>query len=239
MNKLWKAAPALVLFGAIAMAAAPTGCVQAEAPFFIEGARVQDCDGFSPDSATLLGGVMDVRYSCGYSVNLVLGNQLVRRGDAAKSLPETSRITIKSFDVEILGADGAALDTGTGAGAFTIPATGFIDPGTGTEPGYGVSGTLLIDGATAQYLAGQGGGLVIASVVAHGRTLGGDDISTAPWEFPIDVCDGCLCSEPSDDTCVGSDNTPEGECYIPQDQRFDCRFIGADCSTPGLCGVLQ
>jgi hypothetical protein len=236
MKHLWKGAPALVLLAAIA---APTGngCVQAESPFFIRSAKVLSCETTTADSDDLAAGVMDVRYSCNYTAFLELGNQLVRRGDPDKLQTETSRISVTSFDVEVLGVDGAQLS------AFSLPATGFVDPGNGTEPGYGLSGTTLVDGkgalgARAQLQANQGG-FITARLVAYGRTLGGDGVKTRPFDFPINVCDGCLCSVPADDDCVMAADTPKAACFIPQDAPFDCRFIGADCSTAGTCGVLQ
>jgi hypothetical protein len=239
MKNIWKGAIALMLFG-ITTALTSAGCVQAEAPFFIHSAKAIACDEVTVDSAELPYGVMDVRYSCNYSAILRLGNQLVRRGDETKLQIETSRISVTAFDVEILDAGGQQIDNGGAAAAFTYPTTGFIDPSNQSQPGYGLAGALLVDGATAQTLAGQGGGSIIARIVAHGRTLGGDDITSRPFDFPIQVCVGCLCRTPSDDTCVNSIGQPMGTCFIPQDQPFDCRFLGGhECTEEATCGVFE
>jgi hypothetical protein len=239
MKHLWKGASALVLLGAVVLMIQP-GCVQAESPFFIEGVRAQSCDPVNVESTKVSFGTMDVAYQCGYWAHIVVGNQLVRRGDENKLQTETSRIEVFAFDVEVLDAAGDPLSTGGTTGAFTIPAAGFVDPANGTEPGYGIMTTLLVDGATAQFLYDQGGNqFIVARVTAHGRTLGGDEQTSAPFDFPISVCRGCLCFEPSDDSCSNATASPKEQCAIKQDQEFDCRFIGFSCSTEAKCGVPQ
>jgi hypothetical protein len=238
MKNIWKGAFALALFGAYVALTGP-GCVQAEAPFFIVGAKTLSCDEINVDAPDVAQGIMDVRYSCSYSAILKLGNQLVRRGDDTKLQLETSRISVTAFDIEIMDAGGEPINNASGPAAFTFPTTGFVDPANTSQPGYGLAGALLVDGATAQSLAGQGGATIIVRVVARGRTLGGDDITSRPFDFPIQVCDGCLCAQPSDDSCVNSVGTPMGTCYIPQDRPFDCRFLGGhECSEPATCGVF-
>lgn len=239
MKHLWKGAIPLVLVGAVAAPIGP-GCVQAEAPFFIRSAKALSCDEITVDSADLGRGRMDVRYACSYSAVLELGNQLVKRGDETKLQIETSRISVTAFDVEILDAGGSAITNSTGAAAaFTFASTGFIDPSSSGNPGYGLASALLVDGATAQTLAAQGGGTIIARITAHGRTLGGNDLTSRPFDFPIDVCVGCLCAQPADDTCVGSMSAPKEQCFLPQDVPFDCRLLGGhDCTESATCGVF-
>lgn len=232
MKKLWKGAAALVLFG-VACAPLASGCVDAEAPFFIRNVKYQGCGSVTVDTDILAAGTMDIRYSCNYLAVLELDNQLVARGDPAKLQIETSRISVESVDVEVLQADGE-----TTLNAFTYPTTGFIDPANGTNPGRGLAGALLIDGGTASLIAQQGGGLYIARIVAHGRTLGGSDLQTRPFDFPINVCDGCLCYQPANDDCADSESSPAEQCFFPQDSGFDCRWIGHSCDEPATCGVF-
>lgn len=233
MKNLWKGALALALFG-VASAPMTSGCAQPEGMLYIKNVKAQRCEDISVDSPFLGSGRMDIRYSCNYIAILELNNQLVRRGDETKLQIETSRISVTGVDVQILSADGAVV------GQFTYPMSGFVDPATGTNPGRGLASALLIDGGTAAAVGAQigpgGSGLYIANVVARGRTLGGLDIESRPFEFPIEICDGCLCYEPSDDTCVGSTGAPDDDCFFPQDFGFDCRWIGQSCSAPATCG---
>lgn len=230
MKNLWKGAVALVLWGVL-VAASAAGCVVNESSLFVESVVEQSCDTVTVDSPQVLTGTLDTRYGCSYSQKLVIGNQLVKRGDDNKLQTETSRVEIKSADVQILGPDGAVL------GQFSVPATGFVNPASNTTPGLGLTEILMIDGATGKLLNDQGIQLVTSRVIVRGRTLGGLDIKTAPFDFPIKVCNGCLCKVPNDDTCVGSDGTPTEKCWIRQDQPFDCRVAPIDCNTPGICGV--
>lgn len=233
MKNLWKGAAALVLLGAACMPLA-SGCVEAEAPFFIRSVKFQGCEDITVDSSNLFSGTMDVAYSCEYFAVLEMGNQLVRRGDETKLQVETSRIGVASVDVEILQSDAETV-----VHAFTYPTTGFIDPSTGGSPGRGLAGALLVDGAAAGIIAQQGGGLYVARIVVHGRTLGGEDIQTRPFDFPLEICIGCLCYEPANDTCIGADSAPSEQCFFPQDAGFDCRWLnGHTCSEPAVCGVF-
>jgi hypothetical protein len=235
MKNLWKGAAALVMFGVACLPMASSGCVDAEASFFIRGVKFQGCEALSADGPDVAVGTMDIRYSCNYFAVLELGNQLVRRGDETKLQIETSRINVERVDVEVLGADGE-----TGIGAFTYPTTGFVDPSSAGNPGRGLAGALLVDGGTSAKIAEVGGGLFIARIVAHGRTLGGDDISTRPFDFPLEICIGCLCFEPANDTCIESEGAPAEQCFFPQDVPFDCRWLsGHTCSEPATCGIFQ
>ena len=230
MKHLWKGGIPLVLLGAVAVPVGQ-GCIKAETPFFIRSTKTQGCDAVSVDGTDLGEGRMDARYACSYSAVLELGNQLVKRGDETKLQVETSRISVTSFDV-------VTVDESTGAqiSAFTTPSTGFVDPSSGGEPGYGLAAALLVDRAGANALKAAGGGRIIAQITAHGRTLGGDDISSREFDFPINVCVGCLCSTPTDDTCVSSMSSPKEQCFFPQDSPFDCRFLGGhDCSEDLSC----
>jgi hypothetical protein len=131
-------------------------------------------------------------------------------------------------------------------GSFTTTAAGFIDPATNTLPGYGLTEVLLIDGATGQLLDKSPDLWPVTSrIIVHGRTLGGQDLQTAPWDFPIYGCNGCLCKEPADDTCVNPDAAPTDKCLIARDNPFDCRLLpkgpdglGHTCLDPAQCGVF-
>ena len=80
MNNRWKSAGALLIFAALMALYAPA-CVPNESSFFIKEAKELSCDEVSPESVSLFSGLMDVRYQCGYTAILELGNGLVRRGD--------------------------------------------------------------------------------------------------------------------------------------------------------------
>lgn len=196
MKNLWKGAVALVFLGLLVAMTGP-GCVANESSLFVRNVTARSCDTVSTDSPFIAQGTLDTRYSCDYSAWLVVGNQLVRRGDDNKLQTETSRVELKSVDVQVLDPDGVIV------GEFSTTISGFIDPATNTQAGYGLTSAMLVDGATGQYLDENKINLVTARVILHGRTLGGQDLETAPWDFPINVCNGCLCQKPADDSCIG------------------------------------
>lgn len=226
MKMLWKGACALVLSALGVLAAAP-GCVDAEAPFFIVSAMARSCDPITVDGPVLGRGVMDLRYSCEYSAILLLGNQLIRRGDDATLKIETSRISVTRFDVQLLDAAENPIQRADGSTAeFSYPSAGFVEPARASQPGEGLAVALLIDGATAQAIGsrllddtpGNEITTVIARVTGYGRTLGGDDMKTRPWDFPIDITYDslCVCSLESEST---------ESCLIPQDGSFHCSVM--------------
>ncbi len=217
MKHIWKGASALVLLGATVLALAP-GCVENEGSFFIISAKSPSCGSTTVDSDDLGSGTLDTVYGGGaYRATLLLGNQLVRRGNASKLQIETSRISLTGVDVEILvgGETFSRLD-GSPA-AFSDALVGFVDPARNNAPGFGLAQPLVIDGATIQALQAGAVSNVTARIVVRGRTLGGDDIKTRPWDFPIAVCAGCLCTCP--------DSEPTEECAVGQDVPFHCAFL--------------
>ncbi|MDI1450076.1 hypothetical protein [Polyangium sp. 6x1] len=224
------------------------GCAENRSSLFVRGALVFDSDTCEvtaeASAATLLRGTLDVAFTTEYSAALLVGNQLVRRGNAATLRTETSRVIFESADVHTFDAAGNEL------GAFTAPATGFVDPSTGTEPGFGFVNVVLVDSGSSAAALGAGGGSrtpveVIASVIARGRTLGGEEVATGEWAFPVDVCRGCLVVYPpeADDPltlerdCSVTADAPSGICRPGRDNVVDCRLCsGLDpvCDAPTL-----
>lgn len=191
----------------------------------------------SPSAGALFSGVLDAGLALEYRAKVLVGNQIVRRGDENTLRTETSRIQLNEADVTVLDASGASVTRTDGStAAFTIPISGFVDPGSGSEPGYGLADVLLIDAVTAQGLATQAqmAGLspVVASVVVRGETLGGNEIESAPWQFPITVCVGCTVVFPpaADDSAnpLPDCDSPSTEDFVAnctpgQDLPTDCR----------------
>jgi len=225
---------AFVTLGA-ALGIQASGCAYPGSMIFIDGVLSVDsaCGAVAaPSSGQTSYGVLDVAYnSSGYIAALLIGNQLVARGAPTQLKPETSRVQIYGGEIRLTdGANGTV-----GSGAYFDYFSTTVDPGSGSTPGYSGAYARLIDPATVQTLAGSLSGsgaveqLVVSEVTLFGITLGGDEVRSMPWTFPIYVCYGCLCKKPADDTCVNPENSPDPVCYIGQDTTFDCRHTGADC----------
>ena len=67
---------------------------------------------------------------------------------------------------------------------------------------------------------------LLVSVVALGRTLGGTEIESAPWKFPVGVCNGCTCPG-QNPVCEFPDDSLAPNCRAGIDGQ--CRFTETDC----------
>lgn len=243
--------------GALALGVAP-GCADNDSSLFIRQAQVPvagqqgaacTIDG-SPTSLFITKGVLDVAFSTQYTAFLLVGSQLVQRGDPTTMKSETSRIHLEGTEVRLEDASGTTI-----AGPFTVPGSGFIDPASGGTPSFGLMDSVLVDSRTGQALRSQltsqpRGTLrrLTAHVKAFGTTLGGVSVESGDFSFPIDACYGCLVSFPPEanlpgtqpqpnclaPTTAGSSNfvTP---CYMGQDTPIDCRLCHTYLGNVDLC----
>ncbi|HZO17069.1 MAG TPA: hypothetical protein VFB62_27520 [Polyangiaceae bacterium] len=163
-----------------------------------------------PSSTAIYSGRYDPAIGTnGYFGALLVGNQLIPRGDEEQLKPEANRVQFYEAEVELLSQSGDSMGA-----AFFQTISGFADPSRGTEPGYGVAGVTLIPPGTAAT------GTVVARIIVRGVTLGGEDVETAFWDFPILVAPmDCLEPASCDDELVV-------QCVPGQDTPPDCRLTG-------------
>jgi hypothetical protein len=228
---------ALLLVGGLVFG---SGCAENRSSLFVRGAMVVPTDTceVTADAAApmLFRGLLDVGLAAEHRGVLLVGNQLVRRGNNATLRTETSRIQLSSADVEVFDALGGSL------GAFSVPVSGFADPGSASEPGFGAAQVVMVDSAsaTAALAGGKGPVEVVASVILHGETLGGVAVDAGEWRYPIDICNGCSVFFPpgSDDPA----NFPIADCNILDDATFNCHSgidSATDCrSCPGVAACV-
>ncbi|MEO7328083.1 MAG: hypothetical protein ABI193_05870 [Minicystis sp.] len=227
----------------------------------LEGALfIRQCQAVPSDTCTvtadssqlaLSGGTLDVAFGHNYSCPLLVGNQLVARGDPNKVRVETSRIQITGADVRILDANGDPVAKADGSPQeFFTPTSGFADPGTSTSPGFGLADVVLLDVQTAakQLVAHPNGVILIAAVTLHGHTLGGNELTSGEWKFPIQVVPRTASCDLS--PCVNGDtDQPKPNCREGLDSSVDCR-LGCPCEAGttaclplgcvgGFCGVCS
>jgi len=221
----------LIALGAFGMVLGP-GCADNRSSIFVRGAMVipQDtCTVLADSNADMLfRGAYDLAFAAGgaseYTAALLVGNQLVRRGNAATLRTETSRVIFREAEINLTNSAGDPITNGN----FLVPVSGFADPATGTDPGYGAVAVTLIDATSAQSItAGQE---VVANIILRGETLGGVEVETDAWGFPITVCNGCLVyfpAEADDPAKAGVDCDVRDEapfyCRPGQDNAVDCR----------------
>ena len=184
-----------------------------------------------PAQPFMTSGIVDVAFLASYRPVVLVGSQLVaqHRSDSFKT--ETARVSLQGATVTVSDTQGKEIAN------FSTLAAGFVDPASGSAPGYGLTAVTLLDPKTVDALRTQipAGGTkkLVARFKVFGQTLGGQSVETNEAQFPIDVCLGCLVFRPADATCdatadLGSVAAP---CVVGQDQAIDCRL----CRGNPLC----
>lgn len=231
-------AAALLLAGATIL---PSSCARDDSSIFIRGNLVvtrSDCSVTISTTPTLtFQGTIDAAYAGEYVATLLVENQIVSRGSATTLKTETSGVQLYEAEVQVL-------DPAAGGGAiaqFSVPVAGYIDPNMNGQDGAGGTEVIMIDAATIQNLSGKAIStgkeqLVVSSVVIKGRTLGGLEVHTQEFLYPVNVCVGCTCTNMGM-ACVGgqSSSASTGDCRLGIDEQTPCQIIAAR----GICGTLE
>jgi hypothetical protein len=210
------------------------GCTEEETTFFIQGNVVIDapeCIARAEGSSSLLlGGTLDIALRADYVATLLVGSQLTPRGDKTNLRSETMVAGITGAEVHL------RTDTGATALEFTVPAQGTIRPQSGADPGFGIVVATLIPASEVVNLAAElefsGRVTRVAEVRVFGETIGGLEFESAPFNYVITVCYGCLIDFPpearnADDPnlcTAGTDEAGVLPCNPGQDDAVDCRL---------------
>jgi hypothetical protein len=220
MKRFLGHALSVVTVGVVALVAAPA-CVENNQSIYIQRvlapptARVNNVCQYTadPQALPLFEGVLDGAVRDTYVAVMMVGSQLIPRGDNTQTRAEPNRSYINGFVIKITEPDGE-----TEIGEFTSTASGFLDPAQATQPDLDVVATTVLDATTTgkliQGISGTQTKLVVANIKAFGKTLGGVDLESGEFQFPIRVCNGCLITfDTADDPA-----TPNvRECNRPSD----------------------
>lgn len=231
---------------AASMAIGVLGCAENESTLFIGGVVKIGSDCAYPnggeDNLLLPRGVYDVGFAGSYQAGLLVGNQMNARGQKSRARTETSRILLEGAEVSLSVPAGGALMP-----PFSSPGAGFVDVVGGEGAGYGVLPVVLLPSpkSAEEAFAALDAGYVIAEVRAFGKTLGGKEVESNAFKFPIDVCAGCLVTFGSADVELNANNevvcrqagTEEGSapCLWGQDEAVSCSLCAASfavCERP-------
>jgi hypothetical protein len=222
----------VILRGTLALATGVIlsgGCVDNDTTIFVRQCQAIVVDDEcivtnDPSALALTSGTLDVSFGDSvYVACMLVGNQLVPRGNPDRTLPESSRVHFYKVDVEVLDAAENFVTS------FTVPVSGFADPAAGSEPGFGWTCAPILDAGSAQAFAAAPQ-IAISRIKVYGRSLGGLELETDWWDFPIFVCNGCLgCNEPQD-----CEDELGQVCQYGQDEVPDCRVVGRSqlCPAP-------
>ncbi len=189
-----------------------------------------------PGGAFLSTGVLDIAFTGGYSAEVLVGSQLISQANHDQIRTESASITLQGAIVRLTDASGTQIKS------FTSLSSGFVLPGNGSTASYGDTAVTLIDPATSDLLRAtlpaHGSKLILAFFKIFGQTLGGTSVETDEFQFPINVCNGCLVVFPSgsqDNALAMVENKPNCKgtgatttmittpCISGQDVPVDCR----------------
>jgi hypothetical protein len=187
-----------------------------------------------PTQLSLLQATLDVGLTDSYFAILLVGNQLIPRGDPQNNRAESNRVHINGAIVRVTETDGTLIRE------FTSLATGFADPGNNNAAEYGLIGVTGVDAPTKDILAASlpnrsASRTVVMNFKAFGVTLGGEDVESGEFQLPARVCNGCLvdfttgnddlamvqpnCLKKAAAGAAGTSTTP---CIFGQDEGVKC-----------------
>ncbi len=217
MKRLLGQTLAIVAAGLLATAVTPA-CAENDQSLFVRMviAPPANCTYTSDATQAFISeGTLDVALTETYTPTLLVGNQLIQRGDQQAPRTEPNRVHIQGAVVRLTEPNG-----GTFA-EFTTVTSGLAEPSENGAPSYCPTGITAIDQATSRRLrdrlvasvaaGGPSRQLLIANIKVFGKTLGGIDVESGEFQFPITVCSGCLV-----DFSKGDDPAVEGtDCNLP------------------------
>lgn len=238
MKRLLSHACAVTFFGALAII--PSACADNDQSIFVRsvlappqnrqnGGCTYTAD---PTAATISEGTLDIALRRQYDPMLLAASQMIQRGDPNNTRAESNRVHINGATVRVTDANGGEI------AEFSTLGSGNLEPQLNNTPGFGVVSITAIDQPTAAKIAPLIGRpvfdykQVVANIKLFGKTLGGVDLESGEFQFPIKVCNGCLVSfAGADDPAVKgtdcslnvvTDNNQGFACVYGQDEKISC-----------------
>ncbi|MBX3222152.1 MAG: hypothetical protein KF795_16665 [Labilithrix sp.] len=238
MNRLFGQAVAVVVLGVVATAFTPA-CAENDQSIFIRNvlAPAQNRQNgqcvYTADTTQVFQseGLLDVGIADTYVATLLVGNQLIARGNTQSVRAESNRARLNGAVVRITDPGGGVISE------FTALGSGFVDPAQNNLPSYSPFFVTALDPASIQRIAqdvpvGQSR-LLVANIKVFGQTLGGVDLESGEFQYPIRVCNGCLVSFATGDdpatpaidcTLPLPDNAQGQPCVAGQDETTPCQL---------------
>ncbi len=156
------------------------------------------------------------------TVFLLVGSEMIGRGDPKTSRAEPNRVQIYQAEVELQDSAGNPLFS---TSKYTVPTFGMIDPTASADATYGLVSVDLVPTSIGGLLAtagkatkfGDPGRSILISVRLFGRTLGGTEVESRPISLPAKACFGCtvlFSADAEDPAYLGTTPSPAGtNCY--------------------------
>ena len=230
---------------AAAVASAVPACAHDDASVFVVGVLLPPTPNgnvctytVAPSAPMIDRGVVDGALRDNYSPEMLVGSTLIQKGNSVTPNSETARIAIQGVRVQVIDP----VDNSTQMNN-TVLASGEIEPASGTVPAYSAIGATIMDAQAIAHFTPKAVGaptnLAVVHVKFFGKTLGGQSVESDDFQFPVDVCFGCLIYMPANaasiDYCAGgvAQNGTAKACEPGQDQPVDCQACSG--ATPLCC----
>ena len=175
-----------------------------------------------PTLPSLSAGRLDTAFATQYAPTLLVGNTTTADGGV-----DAARMTITGVDVHVTDLAGSPIAD------VHNDASGFVDGSSSDLASYAsVTVTLLDSAAVAAATRSTTNTRVLTHVTALAKDADGNAVRSLPFDFPVDLCVGCLvtpplapvtCTQPLD---VGASMFVP--CIVGQDQPIDCRTCQAN-----------
>jgi hypothetical protein len=232
--------------GVIAAAAATAaGCADNNSTLFVYGVlatKAPDCSVTADPGSMMFGdGSLDVAIGSGYWAWLLVGNQYSPRGAKQQLKTETTRVTLTGAEVTLTSASTGQVitcpSTKNCGGPFSVYGSGFASSSKSEDPGWGAIEVQLLPDAVSAFFRtdpsspigkpGEARTTIVASVRVYGKTLGGQDVESGAFTYPIQVCNGCSILYGDYDLvteqCLSKAGmTPVLPCRVGQDSSIPC-----------------
>lgn len=209
MKRMKKSDWAMVAMAAL-FALPTTGCAENDATIFVRQiqARARDTECVvSPDPGALinltgrydplclLDGNGNATADCAsgpFRAVPLVGNGMVARGDGDLLRAESNRVQIYGIEREVIpgGIDGALLTPSLDDGGSFGAASGFVDVGSPSNPGYGITEGVLLtqtEAVAALQVVGGSATTVLVRFRLLAETLGGKDVETGIFDYPVEI----------------------------------------------------
>lgn len=239
-----------VATGAISLA---SGCAHDDSSMFVQAVIFPQPQGLgtscvysaNPQQIFQSRGILDtaLRVIPEYDAVFLLANQLV----AVAGQSNSTQVETEANDINVQGAIVRVTDAaGNTLNSYTSLTSGTIYAAVGGTPGYAVISATAIDQTSIQKAgigANSGTKTLVSYLKFFGHTLGGDYIESNEFEYPVDVCYGCLVSFSQADintcyqnlNCLGSASGASSSqtvpCVFGQDTPVDC----SECQAFSIC----
>lgn len=236
MNRFWGHTLSVTALALVAGSSVPA-CAHDDASLFVQAVLAPPVPSggtctYVPNAtaAVLSNGVVDAAIlptGNGYGEVLLVGNTLIPQGNATIPNSETSRIEVQGAIIQVIDpASNATVENNS------VLTAGEVDPASGSAPSYAAIGVQMMSAAAVAHFAPASGGgarVALVYVTLYGQTLGGQNIQSNQFQWPVNICSGCLVSVPAGSKtgyCQGDTTALATQtfCSPGVDQSEDCQF---------------